>query len=492
FLEGMDLFRLPIADDGSGVATLFYSRRIGAPPRGAPGNRAIVDLPRLTTIYGAAKLSGRISRDTSIGLLQAVTAEETGWAEPADNTDVTGPASQVTNGELDRVVVEPLSSYSMLRLRRDHDSGKASASLAATAVHRFLDGTGVEPELHDRAYAAGTEYRRYFGSANDYSLFLQLNGSYVHGSPAAIDQTQQSSVHYYQRPDAAYLGYDPSRTYLAGYGWQYELAKKGGSWLRGGIAGFGRSPGFEVNDIGFQREADRTLNYGWLLVVDEEPGRYLRKWQVVSNAWEYTSFEPRHLVTGINLFASATSLGYWTIGGGYELDAPSWSIEALRGGPALREDFIHNAWFSLGSDPRRKTTLLFNANNSYIPASGSASFQASGELAMQLRPSLRISLGPSFQHNDQHSQWVATVDGRHILGRITCSTLGVTFRLSYTLSPRLSLQAYAQPFVSVGRYGDYREVADAAAERYRDRFSFYAPNELREVDGRMLVDRNGD
>ena len=43
--------------------------------------------------------------------------------------------------------------------------------------------------------------------------------------------------------------------------------------------------------------------------------------------------------------------------------------------------------------------------------------------------------------------------------------------MDYAFTPTLSLQLYAQPFVSAGSYSDFKRVADPTADRYADRFS---------------------
>ena len=50
----------------------------------------------------------------------------------------------------------------------------------------------------------------------------------------------------------------------------------------------------------------------------------------------------------------------------------------------------------------------------------------------------------------------------------------MTFRANYTLSPNLSFQSYAEPFVSAGRYERYRELTDGRAAAYADRYRPYA------------------
>jgi hypothetical protein len=50
----------------------------------------------------------------------------------------------------------------------------------------------------------------------------------------------------------------------------------------------------------------------------------------------------------------------------------------------------------------------------------------------------------------------------------------MTTRVNYTLTPNLSLQVYAQPFVSAGDYENFREMINGRAVRYDDRYAPYA------------------
>jgi hypothetical protein len=42
------------------------------------------------------------------------------------------------------------------------------------------------------------------------------------------------------------------------------------------------------------------------------------------------------------------------------------------------------------------------------------------------------------------------------------------------MSPTLSLQIYAEPFVSAGEYSNYKELVDGRADAYEDRYRPYA------------------
>ena len=45
--------------------------------------------------------------------------------------------------------------------------------------------------------------------------------------------------------------------------------------------------------------------------------------------------------------------------------------------------------------------------------------------------------------------------------------------MNFTATPNLSLQVYAQPFVSGGDYGPWMELADVRAQRFADRYQPY-------------------
>jgi hypothetical protein len=50
--------------------------------------------------------------------------------------------------------------------------------------------------------------------------------------------------------------------------------------------------------------------------------------------------------------------------------------------------------------------------------------------------------------------------------------------LNYTLTPNLSLQLYTQPYVSAGKYSEFKEVIEFQAEKYADRWHIFTSEEL--------------
>ncbi len=124
--------------------------------------------------------------------------------------------------------------------------------------------------------------------------------------------------------------------------------------------------------------------------------------------------------------------------------------------------------------------------------SDSWSFGASP--SVRFRPSGRatFSVGSSISRNVDDHQWIGSYGSsaaKYVFGRIDQTTVGLTARVDYAFTPTLSLQVYAQPFVSAGTYGAYKRVDDPVADRYVDRF---APLVARVEGGDVVTDVDGD
>ena len=90
---------------------------------------------------------------------------------------------------------------------------------------------------------------------------------------------------------------------------------------------------------------------------------------------------------------------------------------------------------------------------------------------------LSASIGVGVSRNVNDSQWIEnlTEPGQHyVFGRLEQTTVSLTTRVNYTASPTLSIQLYAQPFVSAGAYRGFKELVAGRASRYADRYAPFA------------------
>ena len=374
----------------------------------------------------------------------------------------------------DTLVVEPRTNYFVARLNQDLRRGRSGVGAILTAVHRDLDAR-AEPYLRREAYTGGIDFRHRFGGGNAYSLSGNVVGSVVRGSAEAIAKTQESSVHLYQRPDDD-LAYDPTRTSLSGYAVNVGLNKDGGGITRFWTGGWYKSPGLEINDVGFMTNVNSMGWSNWFALVFQEPKAFYRRLQINFNQWNGFFVDGTNTGVGGNVNFNVNFKNMWFMYAGVGGERPSYCGSCLRGGPALREDANLNSWLGFSGDSRR--SLVPGIDMGYNQRDGGRSFNwfVGPFVNMRVASRFSASLGVNYSRNVDDRQWLRNfgdvgVDTTHYtVGHLEQKTLSLTTRLNFTASPTLSLQFYGQPFVSAGDYSDWREVADARSRSFDTRF----------------------
>jgi uncharacterized protein DUF5916/cellulose/xylan binding protein with CBM9 domain len=466
FIEGLDLFQYNLSwgDWMFGNEQLFYTRRIGRTPQlDFPDSAQNTSTTDLTRLLAAGKLSGQSGR-WRIGALSATTAEETGRF-----THTSGVARQV---------LEPLTHYGVFRLGRTFGEGHSQIAFVGTTTNRRLEQASVDV-LHSSAYAGGLEGRYRFGGGN-YGLAGYLFGTSVAGSPAAIARTQTSFHHLFQR-DPAQLGLDSSATSLTGLASEVRFSKNGGGRSRAGLSAHVVTRGFDVNDLGFITRSNFASTTGWIGRSRSDPTKHTRLWHSFANYWALWGLSGPEQIAGINWWNRVQLQNYWELMGAVEYHLRGTSISTLRGGPAMRTPTRVTASYMLRTDQRRRANWLFELNGS--PRSADGSWMASFGPGLTLRPVDRaeVQLQPSLEWRRTGVQFIddpATAGGpRYLVGDLRQRTASLTGRASVAFTPTLTVQAYAQPFLSNGRFVRAGEVVNPMAPRVADRVRFFDPSE---------------
>jgi hypothetical protein len=296
-------------------------------------------------------------------------------------------------------------------------------------------------------------------------------GSSVHGSTQAIQELQESTVHGFQRPDATHLSEDLARTSLNGNAASIGLAKIGGSRVRFMSSASYKSPGFDINDVGFLRRADMRSMSNWIQFRDEKPSRYLRSFRFNLNQWGSWNFGGDRLDLGGNVNAHWVFANNWGTGTGVTRLARTFDDRATRaGGPGAFANPILFYWQYVSSD-ERKPIIFQNFVNVGGDGKGMKMRGVSPSLTFRPASFLSFSGGVDWNHTVQPSQWIANSDGRYIFGLLDQTTVSLTTRVNYTITPQLSVQIYAAPFVSAGDYGGFKQLVNGRAARYEDRYA---------------------
>jgi hypothetical protein len=445
FVEGGDIFRF-------GGQQFFYSRRIGRPPQGSADSRggSYVDQPLNTTILGAAKLSGRTAGGWSVGLLEAVTAREFATVDSA--------------GVRFDDEVEPFTNYLVARGKRDFHGGSNQVGFIATAVNRSLDGPRLA-FIRGAAYSGGLDFGHRF-SRNRYNLTGSLGLSRISGDTLAIQRAQRSSARYYQRPDAEYVEYDPARTSLAGWTAALNLNKEAGRY-QFGLSASAVSPGFELNDAGFQTTADFANAFAYANRRWTQPGRVFRDFFVGNNANVSVNFGGVRTALRYNLNASGQFLNYWGAFAYGGFNVRSLNDRLTRGGPLASSPFYWYLGSGGSTDSRRRVAAYLEVLHEGNEIGGTGWYVWS---SVQLRPTsaIAVSIGPSYSTGTSILQYqqtqtdqaaTATYGRQYVFATIHQQSLDLTTRLNVTFSPTLTLQLYTQPFVATGDYDGFKELA---------------------------------
>ena len=482
FIEGNNItsFNVGLGDGDVGNDNLFYSRRIGRRPHGYPSlaDGEYADVPVFTNILGAAKLTGKTEGGLSMGFLQSVTAEM--------------HATIDSSGKRRKGMVEPLTSYSIARMQKDFNKGHTIFGGSVTNVARRLDGTNLD-YLHKNALTGGLDFTQYFKDKN-YVINSAIFFSNVKGTEDAITRTQRASARYFQRPDADYLKYDESRTSLSGIGGKLEMGKVGGKW-NFLFMNIWKSPGVEINDLGYMREANTILNVLWTGYNFIEPFSIFRSLRLNNDVYTVYDFGGNLNGLGYEANVNADFKNLWNGGIGFGYNAKQVSNSVLRGGPSMK---LPDSWrfnYRLSTDDRKKLSFSFHGNHN----KGAEDYMKSNSynFGISFRPTntLKISVNPGYSTNHSDLQYLSAMDlnneTRYMFAKIDQKIFNMSLRINFNITPDLTIQYWGQPFIGTFNFSEFKIIKDPKAGNFSDRYHVYTPDEISLVGDTYFVD-NGD
>lgn len=469
FLEGNNIFRysLFMGDGDLGNENLFYSRRIGRRPIYQPetnSNESIL-MPEFTSIIGAAKITGKTKNGLSVGVLESITSNE--------YASVYG-----LNERLEKV--EPLTNYLVARGTKDFNNGNTIVGGILTSVNRNIDENSLS-FMHKAANTAGIDIVHKWHN-KEWEVNFSAYFSAVNGTKEAIDATQNSSVHLFQRPDANYIEYNSERTSLYGNGGKFILGKMGGN-LKFMVATSWKSPGLEVNDIGYNRASDEILQILWSGYRLNDPVWIFRNIRANLNIWNIWNYGGEHLNTGGNLNVQTLFKNLMNLAISFNYNSENLSPRELRGGPSLLIPSSYGGWLFYETNESKKFvfSLFYQNITKYLSTAG---FNKGYELGFTYRPTKSVNLGinANYSINKDELQYVGIftygINKDYLLANIDQHTLGISFRVNWNLTPDLSLQFWGQPFISSGKYTQFKKIIDPRNENYYNRFHILGSSEI--------------
>ncbi len=476
FVEGIDAFSFGRArrNFSSNRPNLLYTRRIGRSPQrdgfvpgdvyDETGEQGVVytDAPQQTTILGAAKVSGRVGRVT-LGVLSALTSPEYGRYQAFDGT-----GNPLTDG---RGLVEPLSSYSVARARATF--GNTVVGAAGTLVVRDLSDPALPALMPSQASVLELDGEHRIGGGQWITSGV-LAGSLVTGSPESIVGLQRAFPRLFQRPDSDHLRVDSTATSLSGLTGEIAIQKDGGAHWTGSLSAAFTSPGFDSNSLGYQSRAD-DANAGAVVSYSQNtPRGWYRNWNVATFGGAGMNFDRDLTSAFMGVEGGIGYANFWRNYASLNVHARTVTDRETRGGVLALSPARVNFNLNGGSDGRRAV-------------SGYASVYGGGneiggrflgtEIGVDVRPASNVTVGlyPGINVSREARQFVTayadpaaagTFGRRAVFAGSDQTEFSMSTRIDWTFTPTLSLQLFARPFVSRGRYDTFQQPTASRQLRF--------------------------
>ena len=453
FLEGTDIFQFgKTRTFKSSSPSIFYSRRIGRNPRGSIQNSdaKYENYPQQTNILSALKFSGKTPNGLSFGIMDAITAKEDAFYIDSSNTEKSQP-------------IEPFSNSLVVRLKQDLRKGKMNFGGFFTHKNQTLSSDYLDSLFLSEAYVMGTDFE-YALPEPSWILSGLVARSHLKGNNSVITNIQQSSAHYFQRPDDN-IELDTNKTNLGGSSSEISMTKISGKNIKGSVTFNQISPGFNVNELGYMRSANMKKVNSYIEYQDFEPGKY---WQLFSfsfgtwNDWDYnwgngsSGFWSDFWIRLNNWYS--VSLDYQRSNGGY-------SRTLTRGGPVASIPAYHNLGLRVRTDRRKSINGYFKIG--YRNASD-------GEYDESLRAGINYRVNSQWKlefdiftnkefDTDQFITSIKdeyatkTYGSRYVFSNISNDSKGLSFESNMIYSPKLSFQFFLRPELSHFNYNGLKE-----------------------------------
>ncbi len=432
----------------------FYSRRIGrAPECGAP-SADFTDVPSGTRILGAGKITGTAFGGWSVGTLHAVTEREM--------------AQLQTGGAKWNAEVEPLTYYGVARALRGFDSDHAGFGVMTTLAARHFDNPALRDQLSQASTMVGIDGWKFLDRDKTWVISGWSAMTRVEGTAARLTALQENSLHYFQRPDSRHLTVDTTASALNGFGTRLWLNKQNGHIISNSALGY-TAPRFDVSDMGYQGfsgviNGHTGWGYRWT-----DNGRYKKYSELIGALFASGNFDGNLTVAGAYLSTFQQFLNNWDWNHSIIVGAPVANDRLTRGGPLMiRPEVVHLS--SYGETDGKQKLYYFLGANYDADRGGSHDWGLNPGVEWKPVPSLAVRVGPNLYHGTTAAQYVgqyddplatATFGKRYVFAELEQTTLSADMTLNWSFSPALSLQMFAQPLISSGKYSNYKELSKA-------------------------------
>jgi hypothetical protein len=388
--------------------------------------------------------------------------------------------------------VEPFSDYLIGRVRQDFNKGNSYIGGMATTVIRSIQDEHLR-FLPGLALVGGMDLMHTWKNR---MYFVDFKGFYSHltGTEEAISRLQTSARHLYQRADADHLSPDLLATRMDGWGGQLKGGKQSGKFRASGTLSW-RSPGVDLNDLGYLRDADLITQRTDLRYQVNKPAGILRNYYISLAQRLDWSFGGENTNNLMNLHGFIKFKNLWDVHLDFVRGFHRLDTRQLRGGPALLTDpyFISEIFFQTNSS--KKIFLGAGADKKWVERKVAGAIDYTLYLQWKISNRFTLTSRSNFEDLTDNNQYIAQKSfggsTRFIVGKIDRKTLYTTLRAEYFITPEFSLQFYGSPYASTGKFREIYRVRNPYAHFTGNRYTALLPISTT-TDGKLYLDDNGD
>lgn len=419
FIEGTQILRFnTMGNGGEGGPGLFYSRRIGR----ALGeenmdlgeNEKTSVVPLSTTILGAVKLTGKTTGGLSLGILEAMTAEEHATIDSA--------------GYRQEQLLEPRAGYNIIRIRQDVLDGStigliATSVLKDTRLPAFTGGFDWNLKLQDRSY----QFDGFFAGSHA----SDEEGGRISGSAGRLSFARTSNLH----------------------------------WLWS-VSGDFTTKQYNINDVGYFRRPNDFGGNASLTYHEFAPAAVVRAYTVRLQGHERENFDGANLFRDLDLEAELEFINYWEASASIEAGFGRYDDRETRGNGLYSKPSTYVSSVSIQSDSRRNVVIDLEQG---IASDDRHARAYSTKLELELRPVpwMRWVFEGEYEAVNNLEAWVDNVginaSTASIFGDRTTRTISTTVRGGITFTRDVTLQLYAQVFTAKGHHDNFRQLINPSS-----------------------------
>jgi hypothetical protein len=207
---------------------------------------------------------------------------------------------------------------------------------------------------------------------------------------------------------------------------------------------------------------------------ETQPSRYFRTYIIgleTSNDFSYSWVKRTSAIEGMWNF---TLPNFWRVNTDVGYVTRAFSDRLTRGGPVMATPARWGGSFEVQNRSGSRYGFGLEAGSE---RSEDGSWQTNVELDLGARVGdrLDLSFNPELARVRSMRQYVATVpaasnatyDNRYVFSAVDQSEISAQLRANYTFTPNLTLETYAEPFVSSGRFHTFGELVAPRSSRLR-------------------------